>query len=130
RIASMVEDWEYNAFGQMTAHVLPDNGSGHRRRDEYSYYATGPQTGYESQEVVDAGGFALTTRYEYNAVGRLVRKIDPRGNDTLYTVNQLDQVVLELSRAVQLPLGQTRYQRTRFYDANNNVIRAEVRNID
>ena len=28
RIASIVEDFEYNQFGQMTAHVLPANGSG------------------------------------------------------------------------------------------------------
>ena len=35
RIPSVVEDWEYNGFGQVTAHILPDNGSAHRRRDEY-----------------------------------------------------------------------------------------------
>ncbi|MCP4592525.1 MAG: hypothetical protein GY842_17460, partial [bacterium] len=29
-IASIVEDWEYNSNGQMTAHVLPENGSGYR----------------------------------------------------------------------------------------------------
>ncbi|MHC4093705.1 MAG: DUF6531 domain-containing protein, partial [Planctomycetota bacterium] len=38
RIPSVVEDWEYNGFGQVTAHDWPDNGSqpnppGHRQRD-------------------------------------------------------------------------------------------------
>lgn len=129
RIASIVEDFEYNAFGQLRAHLLPDNGSGHRRRDEYSYYVSGAQLGYLQQQVVDAGNFNLTTGYEYDLVGNRIRMTDPRGQDTQYVVNQLNQVVREISREVGN--GQTvRYQRDTHYDANNNVIRRDIQNID
>lgn len=133
RIPSIVEDFEYNEFGQMTAHVLPDNGSGHRRRDEYTYYETGPQRGYRQSEIIDAGGFGLTTEYNYNLVGVVNRVTDPRGHDTDYVINQLDQGVLERSRAVELPRGKgnfVRYERETFYDPNDNVVRRDVQNYD
>lgn len=128
RIAGIVENWEYNAYGQVTAHVLPGNeaGGGHRRRDESVYYATGPQTGYRASEIVDAGGLNLTTAYEYDAFGNVVRRIDPRGNDTLLEVNQLNQVVRARSKLV----GGVRYERDTYYDANNNVVRIDVQNVD
>ena len=37
RLPTIVENFEYNQFGQMTAQVHPDNGSSHRRRDVYSF---------------------------------------------------------------------------------------------
>ena len=128
RVAGVVENWEHNGFGQMTAHVLPGNeaGGGHRRRDEYTYYATGPQMGYLASEIVDAGGLNLTTQYEYDAFGNLVRRVDPRGNDTLIEVNQLNQAV----RARSALVGGVRYQRDTYYDANNNVVRVDVQNVD
>jgi len=126
-IPSIIEGWEYNAFGQMTAHILPDNGTGHRRRDEYSYYDSGPQRGYLKDMIVDASGFALTTTYEYDAVGNVVRKFDPKGNDTQYIVNALNQVVREISRDVG---GGVRYHRDYFYDANDNLVRVDVQNVD
>lgn len=129
RIPTIVEDFEYNAFGQMTAHVLPDNGSGHRRRDAYTYFAAGSQTGYLQSKILDATGFALTSAYEYDDLGRLTRIIDPRGHDTLYTYNALDQVVRETSREVTDGSG-VRYERDNFYDANNNIVRVDVQSID
>ena len=54
---------------------------------------------------------------------------DPRGHDTLYDVNQLNQVVRETSREVTDESG-VRYQRETFYDANDYVIRIEIQNID
>ena len=129
RIASIVEDWEYNTFGQMTAHVLPDNGSGSRRRDEMTYYAGGPQKGYLQGQIMDAGGFNLLQTYEYNAVGDVIRQVDPRGHDTLYLVNALDQVVRQTSREVTNGSG-VRYQRDTYYNANDNVVRADIQNID
>jgi RHS repeat-associated protein len=137
RIPAIVEDFEYNAFGQMTAHVLPDNGSGHRRRDEYRYYEEGPQRGYRSHSIVDAGegGLRLTTTYEYDLVGNVVRMVDPKGNDTLYTVNELNQVVVERSREVtltgrdQAPV-RVRYERQYFFDANDNLVRVDVENLN
>ncbi len=127
RLPNIVEDWEYNAFGQMTAHMNPDNGNGHRRRDESTYYSTGPQTGYMQQRIVDATGFALTTTLEYDAVGNVVRHIDPRGFDTLYTVNDLNQIVREASAEV---LPGVRYLRDISFDANNNVVRVDTENRD
>ncbi len=129
RIASIVEDFEYNTFGQQTAHVHPDNGSGHRRRDESTYYLNGPQTGYRESSIVDATGFALTTTYEYDAVGNVVRTIDPRGNDTLRIVNQLDQVVRILSRPAD-PNNPVRYETDTYYDENDNVVQIDVQNRD
>ncbi|MCH8148591.1 MAG: RHS repeat protein [Planctomycetes bacterium] len=66
RIPSIVEEFTYNEFGQMTAHTLPDNGApgGHRRRDEYTYYDGGAQLGYLHQAIVDAPNFALITTYD------------------------------------------------------------------
>lgn len=127
-IAGIVEDFEYNAAGQMTAHVLPDDGSGHRRRDERTYHGSGPQTGYLASEVVDAQGLALATSYEYDDLGRLVRTLDPRGADTLLVYNQLDQVVRRKSREVA-PGGGLRYETDLFYDANGNVARVDVQNV-
>ena len=128
RIPSIVDEWEYNQFGQMTSHTLPDNGSGHRRRDEYTYYDTGHQRGYLNEEIVDATGFALTTTYDYDLVGNVIGSTDPRGNDTQYVVNQLDQTVREISRPVTQ--GGVRYERDTFYDANDNVVRIDIQNID
>lgn len=128
---SIVEDFEYNQFGQMTAHVLPDNGSSYRRRDEYVYYDSGPQKGFLKQQVVDAATLRLTTAYEYDALGNVVKMTDPRGHDTQYTVNALDQIVREASREVEVIGGsKVRYLKDTAYDANNNVVRVDVQNVD
>lgn len=129
RIPGIVEDFEYNGFGQLTAHILPDNGSGHRRRDERTYYNAGPQTGYLQSEIVDAPGLALTTTYEYDAVGNVVRTVDPRGADTLRIVNQLNQVVRVLSRPTD-PNNPIRYETDTYYDENDNIVRIDVQNRD
>ena len=129
RIASVVDNYEFNARGQMIRHTLPENGSGSRRVDEFTYYDAGPQRGYLQSRIVDAANFRITTTYEYDAVGNRVREIDPRGNDTLYTVNALNQVVRETSREVTTGSG-VRYAKDFFFDANNNLVRADVPNID
>ena len=132
RIPSIVENFEYNAFGQMTKHILPDNGSEHRREDVYTYYTheeDDDQEGYLKEEIIDAPNFALTTTYEYDLVGNVIRKTDPRGNDTQYIVNELDQVVREISREVTNGSG-VRYERDTYYDANNNVVREDIVNIN
>ncbi|MCX6873872.1 MAG: autotransporter-associated beta strand repeat-containing protein [Verrucomicrobia bacterium] len=128
-ITSLKEDLEYNAAGQMTAHVHPDRGDGFRRRDTFTYHASGPQTGYLQQQVTDAAGSALTTAYEYDSAGNVNRVVDPRGYDTLYTVNTLNQLVRE--RSPVFANGSTvRYTKDFFYDANNNLVRGEVQNVD
>lgn len=127
QIQTVTESWEYNPRGQVTRHVLPDNGTGHRRVDVYEYYEEGPARGYLAREIVDAGGLNLTTEYEYDAVGNLTRKVDPAGHDTLYVYNALDQVVREFSPEVKPGV---RIVRDTHYDANNNIIRTDVDNLD
>jgi len=129
RISSIVDNWEYNARGQMTRHALPNNGSGHRRVDAMTYYDSGPMNGYLKEEIVDLGGFNLTTTYEHDAVGNVVRRIDPRRHDTQYIVNQLDQVVREISPEVTEGSGIC-YRKDYAYDANNNLKRIDVENRD
>lgn len=129
RIASIVNDSEYNQFGQITAQVWPDNGSNHRRRDEYTYYSAGSQRGYLEKEIVDETGFALTIVYEYDLVGNVLRKTDPRGRDAIYAVNELDQIVREVSRDVANG-SSIRYQKDFFYDGNNKIVRIDIQNVD
>ncbi|MBI3819718.1 MAG: hypothetical protein HY286_13565 [Planctomycetes bacterium] len=126
-ISSIEEQFEYNGFGQMTAHVLPDNGSGHKRRDEMVYYDSGPQAGYLQSSIVDSGGLNITSTFEYDVVGNCVRVVDPRGNDTLITFNQLNQPVQTLSPP---SLNRVRYEKDYFYDENNNLARVDVANVD
>lgn len=130
RIPAIVEDFEYDSFGRLTARVLPEDDNGNRRRTEFIYYTSGPQEGYLERTVVDITGFALTTTYEYDARGNLVRRIDPRGNDTLIDVNQLDQPVRVDAREVATSTGPVRYQTDFFYDANDNVIKIDALNVD
>ena len=68
--------------------------------DRYTYYDSGPQRGYLHQQVFDASNFALTTTNDYDLVGNVTRTIDARGNDILFVVNELDQVVRTISREV------------------------------
>ncbi|MHC4675500.1 MAG: RHS repeat-associated core domain-containing protein, partial [Planctomycetota bacterium] len=132
RIPSIVEDFQYNAFGQMTIHIHPDNGSGSRRQDQYIYYPPvpiTPQYGYLQNKIIDAANLALTTTYEYDAVGNITRVIDPLLNDTIYDVNQLDQVVQTTTRDVAPPAN-IRYTRDIIYDANDNVVQVDIENRD
>lgn len=130
RIPTSVDSFEYNSFGQLTAHVLPDNGSNHRRRDEFTYYNSGSQNGYLHQRITDADGFVLITAHEYDPYGNLTRAIDARGNDTLVTRNSLNQIMRVSSRQVATANGPVRVQRDYAYDANNNLVRFEVQNYD
>jgi hypothetical protein len=88
--------------------------------------------GYLQEKIVDAANSPrrtettppamITTQFFYDLVGNIVRRIDGRGNDTLYTVNQLNQVVETQS---ELPYRSTEYT---FYDNNNNVIEKDKEN--
>ena len=147
RIPSIVEDFKYNDHGQLTRRIHPANDSGHRRVDVFTYYddpndpVTGHMFGYLHQQIIDhehddpndppgsTNHFALTTGYEYDPVGNVTSVIDPRGNDTQFVVNELDQVVRRLSREVTDGSG-LRYENDIYYDRNNNVVRTDVQNID
>lgn len=130
RLTSIVEEFEYNRFGQLIRHVHPDNGNRHRRIDVFSYYteADGHQNGFLKEQVVDADNLALTTTYEYDPAGNITRIVNPDGHDSLFVWNQLDQVVRELSAPVN-DRGD-RYHVDTFYDANDNRVRIDVQNRD
>jgi len=140
-IPTIVEEFRYNPFGQLTRHIHPDNGSGHRRVDKFVYYGPGDgiQNGYLKNVVIDAlhddqndppgtgSEFQLTTTFEYNAAGMATKVTDPKGGDIQLVRNSLNQVVRALSREVTLG-GGVRYERDFYYDANNNVVRVDVQN--
>src|ERR1019366_4955342 len=129
-IPSAAESFVWNQYGQRTVHVLPDNGSGYHRTDVMNYYTNGPQAGYLPQSIVDANGLALTTSYGYDTVGNVILITDPRGNNSTNVVNQLNQVVRQISRPVSTANGLVSYQRDTYYDANNNVVQVNVQNIN
>ncbi len=128
---NIVENWTYDAFGRLTSHTLPDNGSGVRRLDIYDYYGQvdGPQNGYLKESTKSSGIFDLTTTYEYDAVGNITRLIDPNGYDTQFIFNELNQVVRTISPEVIDGRG-VRYETDTIYDKNNNVVEVRVANIN
>jgi YD repeat-containing protein len=130
RIPSIVQDFSYNASGQLTSRQLPDNGSGWRRLDTNIYYTIGPETGYLSDRIIDFGSFNIDNHFDPDAVGNVTNLVDGIGNNTIYFVNSLNQVVRKLSRAVSTMSGLVRYETDTFYDANNNVTNIAVENID
>lgn len=123
----VIEDFEVDAHGRTTAHVYPPDASGHRRRDEFVYPPTGPASAYLTTEIVDATALALTTVHEVDAVGNRTRTTDPRGFDTLWVFNALDELVEERSAIVGPGAGH-RITRDFHYDANGNRIRDRVEN--
>jgi len=129
RIPGIVETFSYNGFGQLTDHVLPDNGSGHRRQDTRIYYTAGPQEGYLQQRIVDSdrNGLNLATTFEYDDLGRVTRIVDARGNDEIFEYNALDQPVRHSTR---LRLATGRHIVDYFYDANDNLARVCESNAD
>lgn len=118
------EDFEYNAFGQLTAHVHAEDAAGQRSFDEFAYFR-----GYLQQSVVDAGptGRNLTTTYECDARGNVTRVTDPRGTPTDYEVNALNQTV---GRQTQGASFGEKARSTFHYDANDKIIQVDVENRD
>lgn len=131
RLPSIVEDFEYDAAGRLTKHTHAADGGGARRIDTFTYYGPGDghQNGYLQSEIIDQPGLALTTTYEYDLVGNVIRTIDPRNRDAIYLVNQLNQVIHEISRETSTGSG-IRYDVVTFYDANDNIVRIETANLD
>ncbi|MFA7174104.1 MAG: HU family DNA-binding protein [Kiritimatiellia bacterium] len=119
-------DFEHNAYGQLTACVRAEDGAGRRRRDEYTYYASGAQRGYLQTCIVDADatGQNLTTSLEYDARGNLTRCVDPRGTPTEIEVNALNQIVSKQTQGGSFGTNLRSY----VYDANNNLVQVDVEN--
>ena len=113
----------YNSFGQVIARTNAPDANGARRVDLLQYYSAGPQTGFCSSWTIDADGPSpIQTSFQYDSRGNPTRVIDPRGNDSLYTYNALDQCV-----RCQSPTNvSARSTSELFYDANNNLVQVTV----
>jgi YD repeat-containing protein len=124
-------DFTYNAYGQLTAITNAADAAGYRRVDTFSYYTSGAQRGMLEVMVASAltGGLSLTTAFEYDPRGNVTRVVDPRGNDTVFNYNALDQLV-----AAETPANATypyiQWDVSLSYDANDNLIRCEEGNRD
>ncbi len=133
-ILGVVEDFEYDSLGRITAHVRVNHADAsappERRRDEFTYHSTGPGTGLLATRVVDATGLSLVTSLDYDARGHIVLVVDPAGGDETFLVNALGETIVLASRAID-PTG-PRYETLYFYDANGNRVRVdgEVRDAD
>ena len=121
--ANAVFDFTYNGFGQLAAVTNVPDANGYRRVDVATYYNSGPQSGYLATWTVDTTGPVVTiSSYNYDAAGNIIRCVDPRGNDTLYSYNSLNQLV-----RMQSPTNMTtRCVTDYYYDANDNVIQSAV----
>ena len=128
RVSSVVDTYEFNEFGQLRGQVYPDN-NGVSRRDEMVYYAEGHQRGYLHRVIRDADNFAYETEMDYDLVGNIISVTDPKGHTKNFVVNELDQIVRELSREV-ISGGGVRYQQDYTFDSNNNLIRVDAPNVD
>ncbi len=120
--ATVVEDYAYNLFGQLVAHVLPGDGTGPGRTDLYAYGTGGNTLGRLVSETVDALGTLLTTQFAYDPRGNITAVVDPTGASKINVYNQLDQRVLELSPVID-PAAGTRIERSYYHDANDNLVR-------
>lgn len=131
RIPSIVEDFAYDAFGRRISHTWPIDGNGHRRRDDYLWYgpADGLQNGYLRARVDDANGLALQTTWIYDAFGNVLGETDPRGNDTQFVRNALEQVLVQRSPPLAGPAS-PREETRWFYDAEDHVLSVERDNRD
>ena len=123
------EQMTYNDRGQMLTHVDPEGNV-----TAYSYYPSNgtPQDpsdreGYLRDETRDPGGLDLITTFDYDAAGNLTSRVDPKGRDTTFTVNQLNQVVESFTREVATGV---RYRTRVRYDANDRVIETRRENRD
>jgi RHS repeat-associated protein len=135
-LQSIQTDSTYNSFGQVTSETDPEGNV-----TEYQYCSTAtpncssPVTGgggYLQRRIVDSTTsprrteptppVAIVQQFFYDPVGNIVRTLDGRGNDMLYAVNQLNQVVESQSEA---PFRDTILF---FYDANDNLVRKDVEN--
>ncbi|MBI4560338.1 MAG: hypothetical protein HY706_22350, partial [Candidatus Hydrogenedentes bacterium] len=121
------ENFEYNNYGQVTAHVWPDNGSGHRRRDTFVYWQSGASNGYLRWMTLDTGGAELSYQFFYDPLGNVNNVVDPTWNATTLQYNALDQVVEVMSRTVS---GNLRYRKQYHYDWNDNLMRVDVEDLD
>ena len=93
-------DVAYNSLGQVTS-VTTLNGAGSSFTDGCVYDAT---SHFCTSVISDGAGLHLATSCARDALGRVSSVTDPRGFDTLFTYNSLDQCVTEQSPPVDRAL--------------------------
>lgn len=118
---TIIEEFAYNAFGQVTDYTRPKGNIIH-----YEYYSSGLLNGYLWKTIFDyaVDGLNLTTEYAYDLVGNITAITDPNGNTTTYEVNNLDQLTKTIAPT---PFS---YEIKYTYDANNNLQQIDVQNVD
>ncbi len=133
-------DYEYNARGQLNSITPPTDAAGCRQVDGYEYYDVPGELGYGflKKAIKDKGGsqvcgttqhFLIATSYEYDAAGNVVRCIDPRTNDWLFTYNSLDQLTTRTTPNSSFGTL-VRITTTFTYDANDNLVQVDHENRD
>lgn len=134
-IAAANDSYTYNQYGQVVTHKHPAkimaSGISIRQEDLYVYYTNTSDVanyGRLHKVHVDVNGFNIVTTYEYDVAGNMVKKIEPDGDITLYLYNQGAEVI----RMQRYDLNETTLfaQIDFFYDANGNLVREEVMDID
>lgn len=131
-ISTIVVSMEYNGFGQMTAKDFPENDDQYDRRDEFTYYESDDiQYGYLKDRIVDTGpgGCNLTSTFEWDNLGRLIKFIDPRDHETQYVYDELDELVRRMAPEASDGSG-VRYTQDYCYDRNGNRVSIDLLNID
>jgi len=132
----IVVTYVHNRFGQLTAVTDP---AGFVDRTEYwpesdpdgdgiatvsSRTLANDTGGYLKATVEDADGVGIRRETAYDEVGNPIRSTDARGATTSSELNAFNQIVRMVARA---PFN---YERRVYYDANGNVVREEVQNVD
>jgi len=112
--------FEYNALGQCTSATLL-NGAAGSLRDECTY---DPATRFLSSVIRDKNGNAglqLTTAFERDPQGRVIRIVEPGGADWLYAYNPLDMCI-----QIQSPGVPARMSTNLTVDAGGSPLRCET----
>ena len=138
-----IEEYTYNQWGQILTHTHPkkmtldESGNEvlHPRVDRFVYYSDDPivdpaNSGRLYQRIIDSGtgGANLTTSYEYDIIGNIIKVTDPGGDITKSLYNQAGQLVREQHFAAN---GIDLFAEEEFYyDANGNLTIEEIRNLD
>lgn len=130
--AAAVETFTYNQHGQMLTHTHPpkllEGRIPHARVDRFEYGTTGNEAGRLTRITLDDGGLNLTTELAYDAIGNIIRVVQPDGDVKRRLYNQHRELVIEecLDPTETIVFASIE----RYYDANGNVVRKEVLNLD
>ncbi|MFH1366500.1 MAG: DUF6531 domain-containing protein [Patescibacteria group bacterium] len=103
------EKFVYDDHGQLIKEI---QGEGNAM--SYQYY---PETGYLWKSIKASGDLDLTTEYQRDSVGNATKIIDPKGYETNYTYNSLDQIVYQ-----NYLVDEKKF----WYDGNNNLTQEDM----